>query len=95
MSKPSPAPWHISEGEIVADDGEMLGVVYRTEAWTSGDPVRGEDQANARLISAAPELLEALNGLLLAFKAHVQWHGEPLVEVTAAEAAIGKARGTP
>jgi hypothetical protein len=48
-------------------------------------------QANARLISAAPCLLEALQNLEAAFQSHTQWNGEPLNEVKAARAAIAAA----
>lgn len=61
---PTPGPWRFECGEIFAADGECLGVMYRTEAWTSGDPVLSEDQANARLIVRAvnshDDLLAAL-----------------------------------
>jgi hypothetical protein len=60
----SRAPWIASCGEIVADDGEIVGVVYRAEGWSSGGPVRTEDQANARLIATAPELLAALQAVV-------------------------------
>lgn len=64
MSAHTPGPWSIKDGMIVAppDDPteyyeEQIGVVYRTEAWTSGEPIETEDQANAALIAAAPDLL--------------------------------------
>jgi len=55
----SAAPWRAVRGEIVANDDEVIGVIYRTEAWSSKNRVYTEDQANARLIVAAPDLLEA------------------------------------
>lgn len=52
-----------------------------------------EKQANARLIAAAPELLEALIDLCNSNDevAHPQWKGSP--DEIAARAAIAKARG--
>lgn len=66
MTDHTPGPWRAKDGEIVAADGDILGVVYRTEAWSSGEPVETEDQANARLIAAAPDLLEALKAFVAA-----------------------------
>lgn len=74
MKKPpavthSPAPWLAKEGEIVAGDGEVVGVVYRTEAWSTGELVQHEDQANACLITAAPDMAAALAALVQTFQA--------------------------
>lgn len=60
MSEHTPGPWQIKRGEIWSNQDDLLGVVYRTEAWTTGEKVKTEDQANARLMAAAPELLKAL-----------------------------------
>lgn len=74
MSKPkarkaqhTPAPWTIKRGEIWSlngEDSECLGVVYRTEAWTAGEPIRSEDQANAAVLGAAADMLMALEMVL-------------------------------
>jgi hypothetical protein len=61
--KHTAGPWHIERGEIWSDE-ELLGVVYRTEAWNSGEKVETEDQANACLIAAAPKLLKALQAMV-------------------------------
>jgi hypothetical protein len=69
-SKHTPGPWHMGagngEGGIFADDGRM-----RFENGTTLYPIasvnRGwndaEDDANARLIAASPELLSALESM--------------------------------
>jgi hypothetical protein len=51
-----------------------------------GDTEDLEAQANARLIAAAPELLEALRALL-------NWDGKPATDIANARAAILKATG--
>jgi len=72
MNKHTPAPWHIGqgngEGEIFAESGRMKlqdgGIaLYPVCSMTSGYNDE-EDAANARLISAAPELLQALASIL-------------------------------
>lgn len=58
----TPGPWTHCPGQdtIWAKDGELL--VARTE-YTRREMAVNEDNANARLIAAAPELLEALTEL--------------------------------
>lgn len=90
MSDYTPGPWFISDEdrwsyesiEIIASDGSC---VAKTDGW--GEEFQGEEEANARLIVAAPELLEALEFVMTA-------HGEQLDAAFAqAQAAIAKARG--
>ena len=63
--KHTPGPWSVSDYSkyhVVMPNGRLLcstGVGV-----SGGHPDRKEDYANARLISAAPDLLEALKGLL-------------------------------
>jgi len=84
----SSAPWIAVNGEIVAADTEVVGTVFRTEAWSSGEPVESADQANLCLICAAPDLLEALKCLMSA-------HGEQLTDAfDQAHRAIAKAEGS-
>jgi hypothetical protein len=57
----TPGPWTTTQAgndyeEITADGGRVI-------ATTSTDDDKGEQKANARLIAAAPELVEALLGL--------------------------------
>lgn len=49
----TPAPWFTKEGAIYGEDGATLARV----PFTIGD---AQDEANANLICAAPDLLEAL-----------------------------------
>lgn len=64
MVTPTPGPWRVAAGEIYgAGDESPIGVVYRAEGWCTGESVETEDQANARLIEAAPDLLNGCNAL--------------------------------
>jgi hypothetical protein len=74
--KHTSTPWHIGagngEGAIFAESGRMRLEAGGTTLYPVCTVVRGwdeaEDQANARLIAAAPELLAALRGLLVHFE---------------------------
>jgi len=87
MSKHTPEPWiYIGNGDIVA----------RSENYCGGEKdiasvfltVNDEDEANARLIAAAPDLLEALQAIMAGVAGcERQPHWE------AARAAIAKATG--
>ncbi len=68
-TKHTPGPWRVNEDYAsVLANGE-LGLIASCAPQASrltsegGGPVLPEQLANARLISAAPELLEALRGL--------------------------------
>lgn len=64
MTKHTAAPWHIGtpppngEQAIGAQNGMMVAIA------TTGVGMKEETLANARLIAAAPELLEALKDVL-------------------------------
>ncbi|KAA5932357.1 MULTISPECIES: hypothetical protein [unclassified Pantoea] len=90
-------PWRVSEmrGDLIdirhSDEGigaislNLAHVVAR-KSWLS------EAEANAKLIAAAPELLEALQAMLN--KAYKQnWNDQYPDEVDAAQSAIAKALG--
>ncbi len=88
----TPGPWLVSETFAIGPAGEVV-------ACTPNNHPRRE--ANARLIAAAPELLEALEGLL---KDYIQvfsdhpaiepdWNPEDSALVKRARAAIAKAKG--
>ena len=68
MSKHTPGPWIVSSQHNDWHD-KMDGVIVRScndaEIWPAGDQKLGDEMADMRLIAAAPELLEALSGLLL------------------------------
>ena len=113
-AKHTPGPWRVEDDTFLvwgacqlADDGtiDFLGIpVARAE--TSRDWERhygyqrkpGEEDANARLIAAAPELLEALAGLrasigrMPADMSRPGW-GEIVAALFEADAAIAKAKG--
>lgn len=56
----TPGPWHVSnEGKLVIRDDEWLVTVA-----TAGYSTNDEELATAKLIAAAPDLLEALQQLL-------------------------------
>jgi hypothetical protein len=58
----TPGPWtmNLDTGEILSADGLVLATVYGTSSWVPEDPATLECQANARLMAAAPEFLEAV-----------------------------------
>ena len=60
MSVHTPGPWYVAElcANRIKVESHQDG--YVAEVWRYG----ADGDANARLISAAPELLEALKGLL-------------------------------
>ena len=57
MSKATPGPWRVN------DDGEIFAQEYRLVALTIWEPSSEEDQANANLIAASPELLAEVKRL--------------------------------
>jgi hypothetical protein len=62
MSKHTPGPWQVHGSHIYTADPEraLLAQVFNSGSKASDYPL----QANARLIAAAPELLEALKECL-------------------------------
>lgn len=84
MSKHTPGPWSRDKNDsLCSPDGRQVYV------WNSGlgNSYRSDEtDANARLIAAAPELLEALEAMLPGAEA-MGW------ETSKARAAIAKARG--
>jgi hypothetical protein len=93
------APWSHLGWIITGGDGST---VARIVPWDSSG-TRDEDIANARLIAAAPDLLEALEGMIIALRkqarlAHVAGGDVYLSEDNGdvwikARAAIAKAKG--
>jgi len=58
----TPAPWRASTGNLVrvmTTSGAVIAGVHRQGRYT-GEVIRGEVEANAHLISAAPEMYAAL-----------------------------------
>ena len=92
-AKHTPGPWSFGYG-VTTEYGEVFGVGVTTKPdWTvvcavsrPGD-VNAIDEANARLIAAAPDLLEALQVMLDAAQHDIT------TECDIARAAIAKAIG--
>lgn len=83
----TPGPWHVSnEGKLVIRDDEWLVTVA-----TAGYATNDEELATAKLIAAAPDLLEALQELVFLYE-HDEGCRE-LTEYKRAKAAISKALG--
>ena len=89
MSKHTPGPWSIEHDTDITgvENSPEIGCVGKVDvAHVYLRAVPGKTQANARLIAAAPELLEAL----LRAKRHLSVYSE---EFDMAERAIAKATG--
>lgn len=83
MNKHTPAPWHVANGVQIRSERDQIAKVWMMR--------HGEGQANAHLISAAPDLLEALE---MAMEIGDQCSRGFLGKFQAkARAAIAKARG--
>ena len=85
----TPGPWHYDpDGEVWATRVNGQDVTICPE-WLWARSVRDEGMANARLIAAAPELLEALERTLI----DVEIMRVPLPSIDRIMAAITKAKG--
>ena len=67
MTQHTPGPWQMG-GELISKEGSNLEIasVWSESANRKLSPRQSEADANARLIAAAPELLEVLLTLLVA-----------------------------
>jgi hypothetical protein len=92
----TPGPWRVEtdEFDIVASDGELLATIF---PMSQG---KGDAEANARLIAAAPDLLEALKIAHATIYALAKIHDPAwqiyvnrAPEMLQIEAAIAKAEG--
>jgi hypothetical protein len=97
MSAHTPGPWEaennghfweISPKNIVSAQPYRVGDVCASDP---ENPNSGIQEANARLIAAAPELLEALQNILAV--AGVRIDDPRIVQFDAARAAVAKATG--
>lgn len=89
--KHTPGPWTRSTrfpGRIKAQRYDVAAVCD----WGQEEPVSPENDANARLISAAPDLLEAAEKAL-AMTERESWGTDRLSVLSQLRAAIAKARG--
>lgn len=98
--KHSPGPWRLADTDVVADAfGEevLIAGVYAGGYTRGGNGNRERLEANARLIAAAPELLEALKAILAdCGETTMDGYVENSIhsdEVNKARAAISKATG--
>ncbi|HHR6166584.1 TPA: hypothetical protein ACS8GQ_003785 [Providencia alcalifaciens] len=85
--KGTPAPWNYNEnfcGTVSSSNRTMVACIY---------PRDNEMKANARLIAAAPELLEALIELTESAKEAIDGLGDLSDAIDTAKAAIAKALG--
>lgn len=94
-AKHTPGPWVLDESMhgdnfravSAPNHGELATVVWSMEEEPLGSNANAQCRANAHLIAAAPELLEALEFLLVA-------HGEQLDAAFAqARTVLAKAKG--
>lgn len=81
----TPGPWHVYRDEINDEDGLTVAHAVRFVP-----PYRAQSDANARLLAAAPDLLEALC-LAHDYLAANGWEGDARMEPILA--AIAKAEG--
>ena len=100
-AKHTEGPWTADDGDGgvwgVFSEADSDGIAYLAEPTRDMRLLRPDEAAaNARLIAAAPDLLQALKSIVSALGAvgHDGWHSEPVHEsdVKAALAAITKAR---
>lgn len=105
--KHTPGPWIYGPEtgpdctRIDAENGRVIAAVRSREitSWEQSRPIYSwseEGAANARLIAAAPELLEALHACRKELSAWMRDHGSDIgtqEAVTKARAAIAKATG--
>ena len=95
MSNHTPAPWRVDRGSML----KGVNVITPRHEWICylGMASRPDVVADANLIAAAPELLEALEELLRIFDVYEDGCFGAIPEGTApfaaARAAIAKARG--
>lgn len=96
MRKHTPAPWVVNIGQI---DKEFLKGRLQEAVFHNDEPIAicGDNAANACLIAAAPDLLEALKDMLPfvinTCKSHIESRELWPEFVNKAKAAIAKAEG--
>lgn len=101
MAKHTPGPWRTAKRfprRVTTHEGVMIGNAILANSGRSTFKSESEAGANARLISAAPDLLEALKDLRTRFhRACITLGSDPeYVALTTpdADAAIAKAEGS-
>ena len=86
-AKHTPGPWKVSMNQIKSN--------YDTVAQVFTHLVQGRNEANARLIASAPDLLEALEDCVAVMDRELAGLKVIQPELSAARAAIAKATGEP
>ena len=102
MSKHTPGPWFVEDNDRAissnaATDIALVNMANIRYGWDGPDFLTASHRAaNARLIAAAPELLEALKycrNKIAYMQAHGEWYS-PGRAIEMADAAIAKAKET-
>lgn len=86
MNGPTPGPWHVCETDWRIVEGSDGLVVADVRA-----PLFGTGREDARLIAAAPDLLEACKRVVALTAAHPLLAAE--MDIPLVQAAIAKAEG--
>ena len=89
MNAYTPGPWYYSSGMVWADADERVAIARADRNEPATLPT--ERDANARLIAAAPEMLEALEVIMSVSFFDTWLETQPVYKL--ALAAIQKARG--
>jgi len=66
-AKHTPGPWIVAEDQVGDDDGNVIADVTLYNEWNTPEGIVTKEmpwEANARLIAAAPEMLELLEALV-------------------------------
>jgi len=99
VSKHTPGPWHYFETEDGRCRVKPLNGKYIVAECSAMEPQCEEQRSNARLMTAAPELLEALKMGYADTMDYIQRNhlsgGENNLWLVLARAAIAKAEGAP
>ena len=102
MNKHTPGPWKFYKGKLRPKFSQVMIIEIRDKTgksivkWTGFDGVnlpKKEIEANARLMAAAPELLEALKTLITALDNCPGEFNYPAKIEDMARAVIAKAKG--
>ena len=97
--KHTPGPWSVSVEDsagrlfVIAHDKGVVARVTRRVTVRRKNPDLSERDSNARLIAAAPEILEALEDAMAWFTKLEDWSGVGDPDIEKYQAAIEKAEG--
>jgi hypothetical protein len=91
--KHTPGPWvcvtDCVDAVLIGNEDRSVAVA-RVQSW-AGEPKKTQREANAKLVAAAPELLEACMAAIAATGGSEVWDGETKAFLQLCEAAIAKA----